>query len=45
MQSKTKTGSDTTMYGDYVTVWQKQADGSWKYVADTGNDTPHEVGK
>ncbi len=32
--------TDTTMYGNYVTIWQKQTDGSWKYLLDTGNDTP-----
>jgi ketosteroid isomerase-like protein len=28
---------DTTMQGTYVSIWQKQADGSWKYILDTGN--------
>lgn len=27
-------------YGNYVTIWKKQKDGSWKYVLDTGNSTP-----
>ena len=26
--------------GYYVTVWKKQADGSWKFVFDTGNQLP-----
>jgi len=24
--------------GTYLTIWQKQADGRWKFVLDTGND-------
>lgn len=28
--------SDTTR-GTYLTVWKKNADGQWKYIADTGN--------
>ena len=28
---------DTTFQGTYVSIWQKQADGSWKYILDTGN--------
>ena len=28
---------DTVMQGTYVSVWKKQADGSWKYILDTGN--------
>ena len=31
---------DTTMYGNYVSIWKKQRDGSWKYVLDAGSDTP-----
>ena len=31
---------DTTIYGNYVSIWKKQADGSWKYVLDGGNQTP-----
>jgi len=31
---------DTTLYGNYITVWKKQADGSWKFVLDGGNPVP-----
>jgi ketosteroid isomerase-like protein len=40
---KTKSGSDTTLYGNYVSVWRKKKDGSWRYVIDTGNETPGPV--
>lgn len=43
LKTKTKARHDTTMYGNYITIWQKQADGSWKYVFDGGNDTPKPV--
>lgn len=43
LKTKTKAGHDTTLYGNYITIWQKQADGSWKYVFDGGNDTPKPV--
>jgi ketosteroid isomerase-like protein len=29
---------DTTLYGTYVSIWKKQADGSWKFVLDSGNE-------
>jgi ketosteroid isomerase-like protein len=29
-------------YGYYVSIWKKQADGSWKYVFDTGVNGPKE---
>lgn len=29
---------DTTFYGNYVSIWKKQKDGSWKYVLDSGNE-------
>lgn len=32
--------NDTTLYGNYVTVWMKQKDGSWKFAIDGGNRTP-----
>ena len=28
---------DTTLQGTYVSIWQKQKDGKWKFVLDTGN--------
>src|SRR5690606_26816421 len=31
---------DTTYYGNYVTIWKKQSDGSWKMLLDGGNSTP-----
>jgi len=31
---------DTTLYGNYCTIWKKQKDGSWKFVFDGGNNTP-----
>jgi ketosteroid isomerase-like protein len=30
--------TDTVMQGTYVTIWQRQADGSWKYLLDAGNE-------
>lgn len=27
-------------YGNYLTVWKKQEDGTWKFVIDGGNSTP-----
>jgi ketosteroid isomerase-like protein len=31
---------DTTIYGNYVSIWKKQTDGSWKYELDGGNLIP-----
>ena len=30
--------SADTSQGTYLTVWKKNAQGQWKYIADTGND-------
>jgi ketosteroid isomerase-like protein len=38
--TKTKAGTDTIYHGNYVTVWKKEKDGTWKYVVDGGTDTP-----
>ena len=32
--------TDTTLYGNYVSIWKKQANGTWKYVLDAGCNTP-----
>jgi ketosteroid isomerase-like protein len=34
------TTPDTTLYGNYFTVWKKQKDGSWKVSLDGGNNSP-----
>ena len=31
---------DTTMFGNYYTIWKRQANGKWKFVVDGGNNTP-----
>lgn len=31
---------EITRHGDYLTVWQKQADGSWKVIYDGGTADP-----
>jgi ketosteroid isomerase-like protein len=41
LQMKTNDGlRDTTLYGNYVSIWKRKKDGSWRYVLDTGNSTP-----
>jgi ketosteroid isomerase-like protein len=30
--------ADTLIYGTYVTIWKKQADGTWKFVLDSANE-------
>ena len=37
LTTKVKNGKPTTDHGKYLAVWKKQADGSWKAVADTWN--------
>jgi ketosteroid isomerase-like protein len=31
---------DTILYGNYFTVWKRQADGTWKVALDCGGNTP-----
>ncbi len=31
---------DTTLYGNYLSIWKKGPDGQWKYILDTGCNTP-----
>lgn len=38
--SKTKEGKKQHSYGYFVTVWEKQADGKWKFLIDGGNTSP-----
>lgn len=33
-------GEELTQQGNYVTIWRKQEDGSWKVAFDTGNPGP-----
>jgi ketosteroid isomerase-like protein len=33
-------GAAVQSFGKYLTVWRRQADGSWKFVADAGNGSP-----
>lgn len=40
LTGKNQSGNDTTMHGNYVTIWKKQNDGKWKFVLDGGNTTP-----
>jgi ketosteroid isomerase-like protein len=44
---KNKAGQMMESTGRYITVWNKQEDGSWKVVADTGgpDGPPHPVAK
>src|SRR5215472_1394020 len=31
---------DTVLYGNYYTMWKKQANGTWRFTVDGGNNTP-----
>jgi len=42
--SKDANGNLVTTSGRYITIWRKQADGSWKVALDAGADEPVEAG-
>ena len=35
-----ETGAPVLSYGKYVTIWRRQTDGEWKWIADLGNSAP-----
>lgn len=37
--TQTAAGKDSVQYGNYISVWKRKKDGSWRYVIDTGNAT------
>ncbi len=43
LTTKASSGKDTVQYGNYISVWKRKKDGSWRYVIDTGNSTPGPV--
>ncbi len=38
--SRGASGAAIQRFGKYLTVWQRQRDGSWKFMIDGGNSTP-----
>jgi len=40
MRGKTRDGKTMERHGSYLTVWEKQKDGSWKVIADGGSPDP-----
>lgn len=41
---RSETGVVTQRFGKYLTVWQKQADGRWRFLIDGGNESPGPTG-
>jgi len=39
-----RSDANPSRYGDFVTVWKKQADGTWKFVVDLGISHPQSGG-
>ena len=42
--SKDANGNPVTTSGRYITIWRKQADGTWKVMLDAGANEPAEAG-
>ena len=40
IKTKTTKGRNTTITGNYYTIWKKQLDSTWKWVLDAGNPAP-----
>lgn len=43
-QSKDKSGKPATRSGRYMTIWKRQADGTWKVAMDASNEEPADCG-
>ncbi len=43
--SKDANGNPVTTSGRYITIWRKEADGSWKVILDAGADEPADAGE
>lgn len=43
--SKDANGNPIVTSGRYITIWRKEADGSWKVVLDAGADEPADAGE
>ena len=37
---KNDDGEEVSTYGKYVTIWRRQENGEWKWIADLGNGAP-----
>ena len=33
-------GEETAEHGKYISIWRREADGAWKFIADMGNAAP-----
>ncbi|WP_336515512.1 hypothetical protein [Pollutibacter soli] len=40
IKTKLESGKDTSMFGNYLTVWRKNKSGEWKFIMDGGTVTP-----